>query len=171
MLADVALPTFVVFWPPLLFLFIPICLIEVVVLKRFWHVPIRQAAPPVMWANLFSATAGYIATWVGMLFLLEAADWLDPAINWESQTAYVLGSVVAVGARRQDQPELDWLGTAIFLILAYFMSVFFEGAVMRDKLPGLSRAQAWRACWRMNLWSYGFLGAVWVGLLYAGEFG
>jgi hypothetical protein len=169
-LADVALPTFIVFWPPLIFLFIPICAIELWVLKWKWRVPAKAAMWPVVKANIFSATVGYLATWVLVLLALMAASACLPQATGKGRLEYYLFSILAVGGQMQYYPELDWLAGATFLILAYFMSVVFEAAVLRGKLPGLSKSEAWRASWQMNLWSYLFLGGVWVWLLVEGGF-
>jgi len=171
MLADVALPTFVVFWPPLILLFIPICAIEILVLKRFWRVPVKTAVWPVVKANIFSATGGYLATWLVLLLAFFAASACLPNANWQGKASYYLSSIVLVGGRRESYEDLDWLATATFIIFAYFMSVVFEVMVLRGKLPGLTRAEVWRASWHANFWSYMFLMTVWVLLLCLGYFG
>jgi hypothetical protein len=171
-LADVALPLFGFMWLPLIVLFIPICGIEIYVLSRYRKGDVGNLIWPVIKANFYSATVGFVATWIGLV-ILSCLIWLILTTFRVSDTGpffYYLQNLVFLGGSEESYPVLDWLAVATFLIVAYFASVWFEKRSLKKSFPEFSNAEVLKISRKMNAWSYLFLGCLWVGYLILGIF-
>jgi hypothetical protein len=161
MLADVILPTLTILWPPLMLLFVPICVLEAWVLAGQNELPFKSVIWAVAKANFYSATVGFLAMWAGMVILGIGVNVLlalvDAKSHGSEMAGYYFSSLTFMGGRVVDYPHLDELAIATNFIAAYFVSVYFEKQSLKKNLKVLTNDEAWRASWLMNLGSYGLL--------------
>lgn len=70
--ADTGLPMIAVVWPPFWLLFIPVCVVEALIAKRVFALPLVQCAKLSLVANAWSTLVGIPLTWLALV-LIEIA--------------------------------------------------------------------------------------------------
>jgi hypothetical protein len=180
-LADIGIPMIFVQWPLMLYVLLPVIVIETEVVRRQLSLTYGNAVAGAAKANVISTLIGVPSAWAIMLAVefatlyplsLAAEKW---HWNLHSPFLYIL-NVLAIAWTNPPGTSL-WpvaLAATLLLIPTFFVSVWLERRVYRRSYRHSDAAIVDRSVWFANLASYGLLFVVacgWVGweICYGGE--
>lgn len=156
--ADAGLPMLAVLWPLYWVAFIPIVLVEWLVIRRYFQqIPNKKLIWSITTANIFSTIIGIPLTWGAWTFLL----WTTFYTKYNIETiSGILRDLLAVTIYAPWLiREIKWMLPAagtILLIVFYYISCISETLIMRKMLQkqNLDPLLLKKAVWQGNFYSY-----------------
>lgn len=166
MLADVGVPMIFIQMPAMVFAFIPVFVVEALVIRRWLALTYSDAFKGSFLANLFSTLIGIPLAWLIML-LLEFIVALPAAMaanhwhwNWlNSPVLDILLFPITIAWLGPDEQNLYWLvpiASALLLVPSFFVSVWLERWAYKKSWANLNleSAKIRNAVFKANLVSY-----------------
>jgi len=157
--ADIGVPVVAVFLPAMWLAFIPIVLVEALVLARLLDLSFARVFAPAFLANLASTFIGVPLTWFALAILelicCGTARGLDTLL-----TRLYAVTVQAPWLIPYEQ-DLWWMVPCALTVIAIpclVVSVMIEAPVNGLLLRDVPRRSLWRATAIANVWSYAALG-------------
>lgn len=152
--ADMGLPTIVIFMPYMVLAFIPIIIIETIVIVKMLSMAVKRASLAVLLANSLSTFIGIPVAWL-LLFLIQIGSNINVSSNslpdWIFPFYYVLQAPFLVG--RQNEPTIT-LAMLILLIPFFYLSWKIETWIIYKMNVSLDRKRVSTACFRANQITY-----------------
>jgi len=172
MLANVGVP---MIFPQLflmVFAFVPVVVIEALLVRKAMGLNIRSALWDVAVANLWTTLLGVPLAWIFTLVVemvgIVVVGTVGGAALDENTPVGMLASVALHAAWIEpDEQHMIWMipAAATFLLVPCFLvSLFIERLVLAHRWAGRDRKSVYSAVLRANVWSYVFLfvaGSVW----------
>ena len=154
-LANAAIPVFVVAYPRLFWLLPLVIVFEFLVAQRTLGVPLKRAFVAFTVANITSTVVGAMLL-VGICFAVASIG--------GSQGSYSeLGFAFWLYEGRTNL-WLTLAGMLLYFALCYIISVYLEHWIVRRFLRASPAATLMRYSWRVHIPSYAFLALLWTGL-------
>ncbi|GET39359.1 hypothetical protein [Microseira wollei] len=125
--ANAGVPMLFFVFPPLTMAIVPIILVEAVVYAKSLNLSVKQAFICSIFANLISTLAGFPLLWIAIVGVGMALAWM----NLYEVANFILFPVWLGPAPNQQLLYLVPLSSVLFLVIAYFVSVFIENLLIR----------------------------------------
>ena len=171
--ADVGLPLAAVFLPPMWLAFVPIVLVEALVLVRLLGIPFGRAVPPALVGNLASTLIGIPLVWL-VLAILELIC-CGAARGLSTFGARLYAVTIQAPWLIPYEDEFSWMVPSALIVMAipcFAASVLIEAPVNRLFLRDASNRSVWRATAAANAASYVVLAVIfWPTWKLAGHMG
>jgi hypothetical protein len=153
--ADIGVPMIAVFLPPIWLAFIPIVLVEALLLARLLDVSFGRAVTPAFLSNLASTLVGIPLMW----FILAVAELIccGEARGLTTFSAKLYAVTVQAPWLIPYEKDLRWMvpcALAVLAIPCFVASVIVEAPVNQYFLRGAERRSLWRATAIANACSY-----------------
>ena len=157
--ADIGVPMIAVFLPPMWLAFVPIVLLEALILAKLLKLSFGRAVISAFFSNLASTLIGVPLVWLGLAVL-------ELICCGDAKGLATLGSklyAVTVQAPWLTPYEQDlyWMvptALAVMAIPCFVASVVIEAPINRHFLRNVDRRSLWRATTAANVGSYILLG-------------
>ncbi len=166
-LANVGVPMIFPQFILMVFAFVPVVVIEALLVRKTMGLTIRGALTDVAIANLWTTLLGVPLAWIVML-VIELVGTAGGTALGMNTPAQMLASVTLQAAWLVPYEQyLVWMipAAATFLLLPCFVvSLVIERRVLTRRWVGRDRKAVFSAVFRANVWSYVFLfvaGSVW----------
>jgi|SRR5665213_131085 len=166
-LADVGVPMIFIQMPAMLYAFIPVFVIEAMLIRRWLSLSYSDAFKGSFLANLFSTLIGIPLAWLVMLLLefIVLYPLGTAAEHWHWLNSPVLGVIlfpVAIAWLDPADKDLYWLipiASALLLIPSFFVSVWLERWAYNKSWTNLNLeiVKVRNAVFKANLVSYAVL--------------
>jgi hypothetical protein len=167
--ADVGLPMVAVFLPPLWLAFVPIVLLEAMILRRLMATPLRRALLSTFAGNFVSSLVGIPLTWV-ILAALELTC-CGAAFGLSTLGSKVYAVTVQAPWLIPYEKDLSWMVPWALVAMAvpcFMASVLIEAPINRLFFKSAPSRAVWRATAIANACSYLLLGLlIWPARLVA----
>ncbi len=169
-LANVGVPMIFPQFILMAFAFVPVVVIEALLVRRAMGLTIRSALKDVAIANLWTTLLGVPLAWI-IMFIIELVGTSGGTALGMNTPARMLASVTLQAAWLVPyEQHLVWMvpAAATFLLVPCFLiSLVIERWVLVRRWSDRDRKAVFSAVLRANVWSYLFLflaGSLWTGI-------
>lgn len=140
-------------------LFVPIVVLEGLVLSARLQAPLRTVLLPTTWANALSSLVGIPLTW-GLLVVVEMVTAGASMYRLDTPSGRFQSAVMQAPWLLPHHDDFHWLiptATLVLLPFYFLASVLLERMVLARTLSSTIRGRISAAAWLANAASYGIL--------------
>jgi len=156
--ADIGVPLIAIFLPPMWFAFVPIVVVEAVVLARRLDISLARAVTPAFVGNLLSTAIGVPLLWLVLAVMELICCGTARGLNTFGTRLYAV-TIQSPWLIPYEQ-DLRWMVPCALVVMAipsFAASVILEAPVNRLFIRSVPGRSLWRATAAANLCSYGML--------------
>jgi len=157
--ADIGVPLIAIFLPPMWLAFVPIVVVEAVVLARLLDISLAQAVTPAFLGNLFSTAIGIPLLWLVLAVMELICCGTARGLTTFGTRLYAV-TIQSPWLIPYEQ-DLRWMIPCALVVMAipcFAASVILEAPVNRLFIRSVPSRSLWRATAAANLCSYVVLG-------------
>ncbi|MFH0898640.1 MAG: hypothetical protein V1855_03610 [bacterium] len=158
-MADAGVPMLLLTFPAMLIALIPIIVIEAVIISKFLKVGFKKAVGPSSVANILTTIIGFPLSWA-LLFGLEYLATGGSCGPGFSTIGKSIITVIVESAWICPREQAFWLipvAAIICLVVAFFISVFYEYVVLKRYFKQCDKQQIKKTVWITNTVTYALL--------------